>query len=79
MAKLTKEMKAMFEQQLSVIATASKDGNHLVMAVLAYLFVVVVLLGAKKNFWCDVGASVDEDPSVVAEVGRLLSLLRQKV
>ena len=49
------------------------------MAVLAYLFVVVVLLGAKKNFWCDVGASVDEDPSVVAEVGRLLSLLRQKV
>ena len=27
MAKLTKEMKAMFEQQLSVIATASKDGT----------------------------------------------------
>ncbi len=26
MAKLTKEMKTMFEQQLSVIATASKDG-----------------------------------------------------
>jgi SRSO17 transposase len=53
--------------------------HHLVMAVLAYLFVVVVFLSAKKNFWCDVGASVDEDPSVAAEVGRLLSLLRQKV
>ena len=27
MAKLTKEMKTMFEQQLSVIATATKDGT----------------------------------------------------
>lgn len=27
MAKLTKEMKTMFEQQLAVIATASKDGT----------------------------------------------------
>jgi SRSO17 transposase len=53
--------------------------HHLVMAVLAYLFVVVVFLSAKKNFWCDVGASVDEDASVAAEVGRLLLLLRQKV
>jgi SRSO17 transposase len=53
--------------------------HHLVMAVLAYLFVVVISLSAKKNFWCDVGASVDEDTSVAAEVGRLLSLLRQKV
>jgi hypothetical protein len=34
--------------------------HHLVMAVLAYLFVVVVFLDAKKNFWCDVGAGVDE-------------------
>jgi len=53
--------------------------HHLVMAVLAYLFVVVVFLDAKKNFWCDVGASVEEDASVAAEVGRLLLLLRQKV
>jgi hypothetical protein len=49
------------------------------MAVLAYLFVVVVFLEAKKNFWCDVGASADEDASVAAEVDRLLLLLRQKV
>jgi hypothetical protein len=47
--------------------------------VLAYLFVVTVFPGAKKNFWCDVGASVDEDASVAGEVGRLLFLLRQKV
>lgn len=53
--------------------------HHLVLAVLAYLFVVVVFLSAKKNFWCDVGASVEEDASVAAEVGRLLLLLRQKV
>jgi SRSO17 transposase len=53
--------------------------HHLMMAVLAYLFVVVLFLDAKKNFWCDVGASVDEDPSVAAEVSRLLLLLRQKV
>jgi len=53
--------------------------HHLVMAVLAYLFVVVVFLDAKKNSWCDVGAGVEEDASVAAEVSRLLLLLRQKV
>ena len=53
--------------------------HHLVMAVLAYLFVVVVFLDAKKNFRCDVGASVEEDASVAAEVSRLLFLLRSKV
>jgi len=53
--------------------------HHLVMAVLAYLFVVVIFLSAKKNFWCDVGAGADEDASVAAEVSRLLLLLRQEV
>jgi hypothetical protein len=53
--------------------------HHLVLAVLAYLFVVVVFLGAKKNFWCDVGTGVEEDASVAAEVSRLLFLLRQKI
>jgi SRSO17 transposase len=53
--------------------------HHLVMAVLAYLFVVVVFLSAKKNFWCDVGAGAEEDAAVAAEVSRLLLLLRQKV
>jgi SRSO17 transposase len=53
--------------------------HHLVMAVLAYLFVVGVYLDAKKNFWCDVGAGAEEDASVAGEVSRLLLLLRQKV
>jgi SRSO17 transposase len=53
--------------------------HHLVMAVLAYLFVVVVFLEAKKNFWCDVGAGVEGDAPVAGEVDRLLSLLRQKI
>jgi SRSO17 transposase len=53
--------------------------HHLVMAVLAYLFVAMVYLEAKKNFWCDVGAGVGADATVAAEVGRLLLLLRQKV
>jgi SRSO17 transposase len=49
--------------------------HHLLMAVLAYLFVVVVYLRAKKNFWCDVGTGADTDEAVVAEVNRLLQLL----
>ena len=53
--------------------------HHLVMAVLAYLFVTVVFLSAKKTGWCDVGAGAEEDASVAAEVSRLLLLLRQKV
>jgi hypothetical protein len=41
---------------------------------LAYLFVTVVYLRAKKNFWCDVGTDTEEDPAVVAAVDRLLPL-----
>jgi hypothetical protein len=36
------------------------------LAVLAYLFVTVVYLRAKKNFWCDVGTDTEEDAAVVA-------------
>jgi len=50
--------------------------HHLVLAVLAYLFVLVVYLRAKKNFWCDVGTDTEEDAAVAAAVGRLLQLLR---
>jgi SRSO17 transposase len=53
--------------------------HHLVLAVLAYLFVTVVYLRAKKNFWCDVGTDTEEDAAVVATVDRLLPLLRAKV
>jgi SRSO17 transposase len=46
--------------------------HHLVLAVLAYLFVMVVYLRAKKNFWCDVGTDAPEDASVAAAMGRIL-------
>jgi SRSO17 transposase len=35
--------------------------HHLVLSMLAYLFVTTVYLSVKKNFWCDVGA----DPAAV--------------
>ena len=50
--------------------------HHLVMAVLAYLFVVVVFLRAQKNFWCDLGTDAQPDEAVAGEVNRLLQLLR---
>jgi SRSO17 transposase len=53
--------------------------HHLVMAVLAYLFVVVVYLRAKKNFWCDVGTDAGADAAVGREVDRLLQLLRMSL
>jgi len=53
--------------------------HHLIMAVLAYLFVVVIYLRAKKNFWCDLGTDVESDVAVATEADRLLQLLRGKV
>jgi SRSO17 transposase len=53
--------------------------HHLVLAVLAYLFVVMVFLRAKKNLWCDVGTHVGEDGAVVAAVSRVLQLLRSEI
>lgn len=53
--------------------------HHLVMAVLAYLFVTVIYLRAKKNFWCDLGTNSEKDPSLVAAVDRVLPLLRSKI
>ena len=53
--------------------------HHLVLAVLAYPFVTVVYLRAKKNFWCDVGTDTEEDAAVVAAVDRPLPLLRAEV
>jgi SRSO17 transposase len=53
--------------------------HHLVLAVLAYLFVTVVYLRAKKNFWCDVGTNAEEDAAVGAAFDRLLQLLRSEI
>ena len=53
--------------------------HHLVLSALAYLFVLVVYLRAKKNFWCDVGTDAPSDPAVAAEIHRLLLLLPAKL
>ena len=53
--------------------------HHLMMAVLAYLFVVAIYLRAKKNFWCDVGTDVASDQAMAGEAHRLLQLLRDKM
>jgi SRSO17 transposase len=53
--------------------------HHLVLAAVAYLFVLAVYLGAKKNFWCYVGAGVARDAAVAGAVDRVLSVLRNNV
>lgn len=53
--------------------------HHLVLSALAYWFVLTVYLRAKKNFWCDLGTDAPGDPAVVAEINRLLLLLRKKI
>ena len=53
--------------------------HHLVLVVVAYLFVLATYLRSKKNFWYYVGAGVARDPAVVGAVNRVLSLLRNKI
>jgi len=49
--------------------------HHLVLAAVAYLFVLVTYLRAKKNFWPYVGSGSAGDPAVADTVARLLSVL----
>jgi SRSO17 transposase len=53
--------------------------HHLVLAASAYLFVTVIYLRSKKNFWCHVGTGAACDPAVVDSMARLLPLLRNGV
>lgn len=53
--------------------------HHLLLAVLAYLFVTFVHLRVKKNFWCDLGADAEPDPALTAALDRILPLLRQEI
>ncbi|MGH7980538.1 MAG: IS701 family transposase, partial [Limisphaerales bacterium] len=53
--------------------------HHLALSAVAYLFILVVYLRAKKNFWCDVGSGVESDSSVAGEINRLLLLLRKQI
>lgn len=49
--------------------------HHLTMSAIAYLFVVVDYLHAKKNFWPDVGTGIASDAAIDSALTRLLSLL----
>jgi hypothetical protein len=53
--------------------------HHLALAAVAYLFVLVVNLGSKKNFWCYVGKGLARDTAVVDMCDRLVSLLRNRI
>lgn len=53
--------------------------HHLVLAAVAYLFVLVIYLRSKKNFWCYVGTGAARDPAVAGAVDRVLPLLRNEV
>lgn len=53
--------------------------HHLVLAAVAYLFVTVIYLRSKKNFWCYVGTGVARDAAVAGAVDRLLSVLQNKI
>ena len=53
--------------------------HHSVLAAVAYLFVMVIYLGSKKNFWCYVGKGFARDAAVVDTFDRVLSLLRHKI
>jgi SRSO17 transposase len=53
--------------------------HHLVLAAVAYLFVTVLYLRAKKNFWAYVGSGLAGDPAVAGAVARVLPLLPDKM
>jgi SRSO17 transposase len=52
--------------------------HHLALSAVAYLFVLTVYLRSKKNFWCDVGTYAPLDPTIAAEIARLLHVLPQQ-
>jgi SRSO17 transposase len=53
--------------------------HHLVLAAVAYLFVLVICLRSKKNAWCYVGTGLARDAAVVDTVDRLLSVLQNRI
>jgi SRSO17 transposase len=53
--------------------------HHLGLSAVAYLFILIVYLRRKKNFWCDVGTDSPRDPALAGEVARTLSLLRREI
>jgi len=53
--------------------------HHLVLAAVAYIFVLLAQLESKKKFWVYVGSSAASDSAVVRAVNRLLSVLPHEI
>lgn len=53
--------------------------HHLVLAALAYIFVLLVYMESKKKFWVYVGSSAASDSAVAGAVNRLLSVLPHEI
>lgn len=53
--------------------------HHLALTAIAYLFVLLIFLRAKKNFFPHVGGRSAKDPAVVDSLPRLLSVLQNEL
>jgi len=53
--------------------------HHLALAAVAYLFVLVIYLRSKKNFWCYVGEGTARDAAVAGKVSRTMPLLQDTI
>jgi len=53
--------------------------HHLALAAVAYLFVLVIYLRSKKNFWCYVGVGIARDATMAGAVSRTLPLLQDTI
>jgi len=53
--------------------------HHLALAAVAYLFVLVIYLRSKKNFWCYVGEGTARDAAVAGAVSWTLPLLHDTI
>lgn len=53
--------------------------HHLVLAAVAYIFVLITYLESKKKFWIYVGGSAASDSAVVGALNRLLSVLPHEI
>ena len=53
--------------------------HHLALVAVAYLFVLVIYLRSKKNFWCYVGEGIARDATVAGTASRTLPLLQDTI
>ena len=53
--------------------------HHLALAAVAYLFVLVIYIRSKKNFWCYVGEGAARTATVAGAANRTLPLLQDTI